>query len=107
MKTLLIVLGLIFSSFASAGDLKSFHLIIKDGVFDPSTLKVPVGEKFNVEIQNKGSSAEEFESVELNREKVIAPGKSVTLFLGPLSKGEYKFFGDFHKDTARGKLIAQ
>jgi hypothetical protein len=29
------------------------------------------------------------------------------VFLGPLDPGEYKFFGDFHQDTAQGVLIAK
>ena len=102
-----IFLIMLIANLANAGELKSFHLNVKDGVFEPVVINVPSGEKFQVEVQNKGSSAEEFESVELNREKVVTPGKSITLFLGPLSHGEYKFFGDFHKDTAQGKIIAQ
>ena len=31
-------------------------------------------------------------------------GQTVTIFLGPLEPGEYKFFGDFHQDTAQGVL---
>ena len=43
----------------------------------------------------------------LNREKLVPPGQTVTVFLGPLEPGEYKFFGDFHQDTAQGVLIAK
>ena len=90
-----------------AKDLKNFHINVKDGIFDPTSLEIPADEKVQIEVNNTGVTAEEFESVELNREKVIPPGGSIKLFIGPLSKGEYKFFGDFHKDTARGKIIAK
>ena len=26
---------------------------------------------------------------------------------GPLEPGEYRFFGDFHQDTAKGVLVAK
>jgi hypothetical protein len=29
------------------------------------------------------------------------------VFLGPLPAGEYKFFGDFHQDTAQGVMVAK
>ena len=31
----------------------------------------------------------------------MAPGQTITVFLGPLPAGEYKFFGDFHQDTLK------
>ncbi len=105
MKYFLITLFLV--NFTMAADLKIFHLNCKDGVFEPTTIQIPHGEKVQIEIQNIGTTAEEFESVELNREKVVIAGKTIRVFIGPLVKGEYKFFGDFHKDTAQGKIIAQ
>jgi hypothetical protein len=54
-----------------------------------------------------GDTADEFESGDLNREKLVAPGQTVTVFLKPLSPGEYKFFGDFHQDTAQGVMVAK
>ncbi len=105
MKSFILVL--LLSASAHAGELKNFHLNVKDGIFEPTTIQAPAGEKFQIEVQNIGTSAEEFESVELNREKVVTPGKSIKIFIGPLSKGEYKFFGDFHKDIAKGKIVVQ
>ena len=105
MKYFLIIF--LLANFASAADLKTFRLTCKDGVFEPTTIQIPQGEKVQIEVQNIGTTAEEFESVELNREKVVTAGKTITVFIGPLTKGEYKFFGDFHKDTAQGKIIAQ
>jgi hypothetical protein len=29
------------------------------------------------------------------------------VFIGPLDKGQYKFFDDFHQDTGNGVLIVQ
>ena len=105
MKSLVLVL--LMSANTHAGELKNFHLNVKDGIFEPTIIQIPAGEKVQIEVQNNGTSAEEFESVELNREKVVNAGKSIKLFIGPLAKGEYKFFGDFHKKTAQGKIVAE
>jgi hypothetical protein len=68
---------------------------------------VPAGAKFQLKVKNTDDTADEFESVDLNREKLVAPGQTITVFLGPLTAGEYKFFGDFHQDTAQGVLVAK
>ena len=80
-------------------------LTVNDGKFTPEEITGPANAKFKLVIKNEGKEAEEFESVELNREKVVAPGKSVTIFLGPLKPGAYGFFGEFHQATAKGTLI--
>ena len=63
--------------------------------------------KFKLMVKNSDDTADEFESTSLNREKLVPPGQTVPVFLGPLEPGEYQFFGDFHQDTARGVLIAK
>jgi len=92
------------SAIAADGELR---LTIKDHRFQPERLEVPAGVKFKLLVKNEDSTPEEFESFELNREKVVPPGQEIPIFLGPLDKGEYPYFGDFHKDTAKGVLIAK
>jgi high-affinity iron transporter len=75
--------------------------------FVPNRIEVPANVKFRLLVKNNDDTADEFESVELNREKLVTPGQTITVFLGPLSPGEYKFFGDFHQDTAQGVMIAK
>lgn len=82
-------------------------LTIKDHKFQPERLEVPAGVKFKLTVKNNDTTAEEFESFELNREKVVPPGREVPVFLGPLDRGQYPFFGDFHRDTARGVLVVK
>ena len=84
-----------------------FRVVIKDHKFEPAEIVVPAGKKIKLIVDNQDATAEEFESYELNREKVIPAKGQGTIFLGPLSPGRYPFFGDFHKDTARGVLIAK
>jgi high-affinity iron transporter len=75
--------------------------------FEPARIEVPAHVKFQLKVKNTDDTADEFESTELNREKLVAPGQTITVFLGPLDPGEYKFFGDFHQDTAQGVLVAK
>jgi high-affinity iron transporter len=75
--------------------------------FEPTRIEVPANQKFKLMVKNNDDTADEFESVDLNREKLVTPGQTITVFLGPLSPGEYKFFGDFHQDTAQGVLVAK
>jgi len=84
-----------------------FRLVIKDHKFEHVEIIVPAGKKVKLIIENKDATAEEFESYELNREKVVPANGQVPLFVGPLKPGRYPFFGDFNKDTAKGVLIAQ
>jgi len=84
------------------------RLTIRDHKFQPERLEVPAGVKFKLTVKNDDPTAEEFESFELNREKVVPPGKEIPVFLGPLDPGrQYPFFGDFHRDTAKGVLVAK
>jgi plastocyanin len=83
------------------------RLVIRDHRFEPKELTVPAGKKVKLVVENQDGTAEEFESYELNREKVVPPKGQVTLYVGPLKPGRYPFFGDFHKDTAQGVLIAK
>jgi len=83
------------------------HLTIRDHRFEPPRIEVPAGTKFKLLVKNADATAEEFESFELHREKVVPPGQEIPVFLGPLDKGEYKFFGDYHQDTAQGVMVAK
>jgi high-affinity iron transporter len=83
------------------------HLEFRQHRFVPNRITVPANVKFRLMVKNDDDTADEFESVDLNREKLVAPGQTITVFLGPLSPGEYKFFGDFHQDTAQGVMVAK
>ncbi len=82
-------------------------LVFHDHRFEPDRIEVPANVKFQLHVKNTDDTADEFESTDLNREKLVTPGQTITVFLGPLSPGEYKFFGDFHQATAQGVLVAK
>jgi hypothetical protein len=90
-----------------AGDLPTFNLVIRAGYFVPTTIEVPANTKFRLLIKNEGPGAEEFESTDLQKEKVLAPGASSFLIFQPMKAGTYKFFGEFHPTTAQGRFIAK
>ncbi len=94
------------AGFAAAQD-PEFRIAIKDHKFVPAEVTVPAGKKIKLVVENQDATAEEFESYELNREKVVPAKGQITVFVGPLAPGRYPFFGDFHMDTARGVLIAK
>ena len=84
-----------------------YTISIKDHKFDPPQLTIPAGQKIKLTIDNEDSTPEEFESYQLNREKIVAGGKQIIIYIGPLKPGSYKYFGDFHKDIAQGIIIVQ
>lgn len=86
---------------------QTFTVTIKDHKFTPAELKVPAGKRITVTIANDDPTPEEFESHELKFEKVI-PGKSKGIVrFGPLKAGRYKFFGEYHEDTAQGAVVVE
>lgn len=86
---------------------ETFTLTIKDHRFEPAELAVPANKKVRLVVKNLDSTPEEFESYDLNREKLIAGGKQVAIYVGPLKPGSYRFFGEFNPETAQGRLIAK
>jgi len=99
-------LTLAAGSTTGAAQETGYALTIHDDRFEPSTLNVKAGVKFQLRVKNARKVAAEFESAELNREKVIPPGQSAVIYVGPLTPGSYPFFDDFHQST-RGRLVAK
>lgn len=90
-----------------ASDLPTFKLEMQDGKLIPPRIEVPSGQRIKIEIHNVGKSAAEFESVELRKEKVLAPGAQSFVVIAPLRPGEYKFFDDFHLNMPQGVIVAK
>jgi hypothetical protein len=82
-----------------------YTIVIEGHRFSPAELVVPAGVKVRLVLENKDQTPEEFESYALNREKLIAPGGRVVIYVGPLSPGRYEYFGDFNPTTARGWIV--
>ena len=85
---------------------EAVSLAIKDHRFSPDRVSVPAGERFRIEVTNLDDTPEEFESADLKVEKIVVPGGKIAVMAGPLKPGTYKFFGDYHPDTAVGFVTA-
>ncbi len=101
------LLALLATPPARAEEPLTYNLIIKNHRFEPAEIKAPAGKKLKLVVKNEDSTAEEFESHDLHREKIIAGGAEATFTLRPLDKGTYVFFGEFNPETAQGKLIVE
>lgn len=98
---------LLFSLSCSAiAATEEYFLTIENHLFYPSELKVPANQKIKLTIINKDDEAEEFDSFDLNREKVIFGNRKGTVYIGPLEPGEYHFIGEYNPNSARGLVIA-
>jgi hypothetical protein len=92
---------------AVAGNPPEVRVVIRDHRFVPAQVVVPANTKVKLLVVNEDATPEEFESHELNREKVVLGRATIPVFVGPLKPGRYPFFGEFHPDTAQGVLVVQ
>ncbi len=97
-------------SFAVPGDpasaTDSVVLTLKDNSFIPPAISVPAGERLRIHVKNEDKTPAEFESSDLRVEKIVTGGGQISVTIGPLKPGTYKFFDDYHPDTAQGTLTA-
>ncbi len=108
MKIPFTLLALALAAASAQGEeLPSYSLTAAKGRFQPETINVPAGQRFRIVITNNGPGPEEFESLELHKETVLAPGVTRSLVFAPLKPGVYRFFGEFHPDTARGQIVVK
>lgn len=85
-------------------EVPTFTIEIRDHLFYPAQLVIPANTKVKLIVLNSDPTPEEFESYELNREKVIMGGAKAIIFVGPLAAGDYPFFGEFNPKTAQGLI---
>jgi hypothetical protein len=92
---------------AQAEDDPVFTIEFHDGKVAPVRVEVPANRRFKIELRNSGVTPAEFESNELHKEKVLAPGTTSILVFRTLDPGEYTFFDDFHPDAPKAVLVAK
>lgn len=109
MKPLLsVALGVaLLPCVAVAAPMPEYTLVIRGHAYQPVALQVPANTKFKLLVRNEDTVPSEFESNDFNREQIVLPGTTATVYIGPLDKGRYTFYDDFHRDSGRGVLIAQ
>ena len=82
-------------------------LTLKDHKFTPETIEIPAGTAVKLLVKNMDATPEEFDSSSLHREKVIPGNDQGIVLIGPLKAGIYKFEGEYHDDTAQGRVIVK
>ena len=103
----LLLIALLLVPVVSAAADAEFRLAIREHRFEPAELRVPAGKRIKLTVVNLDPTPEEFESYELNREKLIPGNTSGVVYIGPLQPGRYPFFGDFHPKTTTGVIVAE
>ncbi len=98
---------LLFIAQPSVAGAPVIEIEIRDHLFIPEVVSIPANTKVKLVVYNRDKTPEEFESYELNREKVIMGGRKANIFIGPLAPGMYPFFGEFNPKTAQGRVIVE
>ncbi len=93
--------------FSAAAHAEDYVLTLKDHQFSPKMLTIPAGQKIKITVKNQDATPAEFESSDLNREKVVAANSEIIIFIGPLDAGTYGYFDDFHRDATTGTIVAR
>jgi heme/copper-type cytochrome/quinol oxidase subunit 2 len=104
---LLFIASISLATDARAEDLATYSVTLKNHRFTPTEIHVPSGKPFFILVTNADDTADEFEMNAPPVEKVIAPGQEGRLRIRPLAPGRFKFFDDFHQDTAQGAFISE
>jgi len=86
---------------------QALAVTIRNHRFEPAELTATAGEKIVLTVTNADAAPEEFDSPDLNREKLIRPGQTVTITLPALKPGGYLFSGEFNPTTATGRLVVK
>jgi plastocyanin len=91
---------------AAAAEPVIVALTLKDHRFTPSVFDVPAGEKVKIVLTNRDPATEEFDSHDLRVEQLVTPNGRTSFLIGPLKPGAYTFMGEFHPQTAQGRVNA-
>lgn len=97
---------MIFSQLVSAAG-QQYEVSISGHRFEPAEITIPANTKVRLVVHNSDDGVEEFHSDSLHREKIIGPNMSGKINIGPLSPGIYTFMGEFHADTAQGRIVVK
>src|ERR1051326_6734448 len=100
------VLIVLFASFSAVGDPGPGTIPLKDSALCLAAVTMRAGAKVELTIRNEQAVPAEFESASLHREKVVSPGTAISVHVGPLQRGRYEFFDDFHPAT-RGVVVVE
>jgi plastocyanin domain-containing protein len=107
MRTLIGLFALLALFIPAANAADEIAVTIKGHKFSPDEIHIPANQAVVLKVTNEDPTPEEFESHDFDVEKVIAGGQSAVIRLQPLDVGPYRFYGEYHEDTAQGVLVAE
>ncbi len=111
LSAVLLVAGAALAPAAMAGDEtrgpNDYTLVIENHRWQPDKIVIPADTKVRFLIENRDDTPEEFDSHDLNREKVLMGKTKGQVYIGPLKPGTYKFQGEYHAATAQGVVIVK
>ena len=91
----------------AAADDPALSLTLKDHHFSPAEPTIPANTRVHVVVKNLDPTPAEFESDDFKAEKVVPPGREVSLTIGPLKPGTYEFHDEYHEDESKSRLIVK
>jgi hypothetical protein len=92
---------------AQAQEPATYEITLKDRAFTPAELKVPAGQAFMIKLNNVNAVPAEFESHDLNIEKIAAGNSSIVVKVKALKPGRHLFHDEIQEDVAKGYVIAE
>ncbi|MDO6695183.1 cupredoxin domain-containing protein [Aliiglaciecola sp. 3_MG-2023] len=95
---MLVLLTLSFNAIA----IDEITITIRNHLFYPPEIDIPEHKKVKINFINQDDTPEEIDSFDLNREKVVFANSRSSIFVGPLEAGRYRYFGEYHPNTAIG-----
>ncbi|GAA6183976.1 cupredoxin domain-containing protein [Aliiglaciecola sp. NS0011-25] len=90
--------ALSFNAFA----IDEITITIRNHLFYPPEIDIPQHKKVRITFINQDDTPEEIDSFDLNREKVVFANSRSSIYVGPLDAGRYRYFGEYHPNTAIG-----
>ena len=97
---------LLLTAVPAIADEPKIAVSMRDKDFVPAEIVVPAGVKVELLVRNERAVPAEFESSALHREKIVPPGGTMSVFIGPLTPGRYDVFDDFNPST-RGLVVVK
>lgn len=109
IRSAILILTVLAGSCANARAEEAFAatITIRNHRFEPAEIHVPVGRRISLTVINDDPLSEEFDSTALKVEKVIAGKSQGVVHISPLNPGRYDFIGEYHDQTAKGRVIAE
>ena len=100
-------LAMALATLPAGAETKSVEIHFQNGTITPLELNLTAGETVTLVIRNLGKTPVEFESRLLHAEKIIPPGKDVSVELKDPRPGSYDFFDDFHPGAGKGAIVVK